>query len=319
MRLYFLRLTILVLAAFGPLESYASGYFYYQEQAADPSDQNIQASYDNIKYLSKKANFLDCPIELIERQWRGSESVLRGADLMQRMLAESHSPNPNYKPLMKECMDTLESYRQMDRDGKIRARAIVGNEKAELFNQLSSTSQEGQRLMEIIADSINQETLCQTNRLVFQAGYILGLSSGAYKMNCVTPLGRRFKLRGPVLGVSFGVGASLSLPNIESRNPVTFSIALYKRSESRLWRMTNLVSTATTGFGLSAEHDMVRCYRGYNDSAKYIYDIKPAVGAGIFIEKTANLMGRSHQSPLYIKLVKANMLNHMQKKQISLN
>lgn len=309
MRLNFLSLQIIFLMAFGVNTSFASGFSYYKQMTTE-SEQDAKLSYKHIKKMSAHSAYLDCPIELIERQWRGSESVLTGSDFLRRFINESKNETPNYMPLYQECLRVLLDYRRMDRDGMLRARAIVGSEREELFAQLGSQcqSQEDQILMDVVADSINQETWCQTQRLAVQAGYIAGVGIGGYKMECVTPLGRRFKLRGPSIGIALGVGATLSLPNMDSKNPISYSIALYKQAESRLWTMTNFIGTGATGAGWAVEQDVARRYRGYSDSAKYLYDLRPAVGLGIFAEKALHLMSKDDQSPLYIKLVQAGLL-----------
>jgi hypothetical protein len=192
----------------------ASPYDLNHIQRLGYKGDDIEELYNQLEHDSDLINFFDCPIELIERQWGGSRSVIIGTKILEQFIDEIENPTGALSQLITKCEDQLAIFRQDSKNGNIRSRSIVLDEYDNLVGLLHS----GKRLplMNEILGAINQKTSCYSNGYSVSIGQVIAFGTGYCNMECYSPLGRRFTLRG--ISYSYGVGAGViaTLPNIKS-------------------------------------------------------------------------------------------------------
>jgi hypothetical protein len=300
----------LILGLFALLISHAgiSSSLTYFKAITGFKGKQAKEYHKQLRAHSKKLSFLDCPIEMIERQWGGANSVNLGMRYLEQFLAESQKAESSYADIINECSRDLELYKNQDRMGKIRSRAIVG---AELESFMASTNIQNQALFNHVANAINQETRCYAQRLGASIGYLGTGTIGIHQLECYTPLGRRILFRGPALGMGVGYIANIWLPNIDSLNPAIHSMLLYQQEEKKVYHLSKGVFELALGGGMVIEHDMSRYFRQKTDGQNRVLDLKGAIGAGITVENVHSFMFRKDLSPLYIWLSDMNDLGQM--------
>jgi uncharacterized protein YfeS len=272
------------------------------------------ALHREVKQKSKKLQLLDCPLALIERQWQGLESVLIGTQYLREFIAESNKHQPNYQSIYFDCLNTLEEYQSRDRQGLVKARDLGMSEIEELklkFNQQSAI--EEQRLLKLVLSGLNAETLCYSQRVSVNAAFFLGLSAGTSYMECYTPLGRRFMLLGPSIGVGAGISTSMILPNSGYHNQLAHSFLLFRRSERDLWTMRSTSTSMSSILGINVQRDPSKCSIPTQRSRIYKHDLRATIGFGCYHGREYQVMARSTLSPLYIKLVESGLFSKMAK------
>lgn len=252
-------------------------------------------------YLKSKAlRFLDCPLEMIERQWGGVQSVTLGISYLEQYLNEAKACEPNYASITKRCQQDLRLYRRKDKNEEIVSRKIEGEEMTNFVTRASSMQNEG--LANAVISSLNQPTRCYTQRIATSLGYLLVGSAGYYQMECFTPLGRHFALGGPSFGVGIGAIAAYSMPNIDALNTLSYQMLLYQRPEKKTDHHTHYVTEIAAGVGCSIEHDFGRILREGQDAQSFLCDFRPAIGAGMATENIHSFLHRKRLNPLYMKL-----------------
>lgn len=286
-------------ALFASTASHSSSLTFFKQMSGLKSKEAITA-YRDLYAKSKQLRFLDCPIEMIERQWGGAQSVNLGISYLQEYIEEANEQQPNYASITKRCQHDLRIYRHKSKKEEIVSRAIKGRELANFVSQASSMK--NRALMNGIIDTLNKPTLCYTQRIATSVGYVLVGSAGIYQIECFTPLGRHFTLAGPSFGVGIGAIAAYSMPNADALNALTYQILLYQKPEKRVNHLSHYVSEIAVGPGVSVETDLARTLRDRRDGRLYLYDLRPAVGAGIAVENIHSFLFRKKQSPLYMKL-----------------
>ena len=165
--------------------------------------------------------------------------------------------------------------------------------------------------MGVILSGVNQETLCYTSRVAAMASVIVGFSAGGYYMECYSPLGRRFLLRGPSVGIGTGFVAAVSLPNSKHmKNDLAYKFLLFTRSERQLWHMSTTSSGFTSIFGMNAEYDF---HKQKTEGLIYGHNIRTTAGAGFFSEQTYQIMAKKNLNPLYIRLIRTGLFDKIAK------
>lgn len=287
-----------------------AGTFTYFKELSKMSGAEAIDNHLRIEEISNKLSFLDCPIELIERQWDKIASVTAGIEYFQQFMRESEKAAPDYKSIEVACLETLTAYRNNDKRGFSHAGGISRAQSDELYRRFSKlgAAKEDALINELIS-KLNQDTLCYTEHVALHAAVFLGFSVGRYQMECFTPLGRRFKLKGPSIGSGMGVGAGLSLPKGGvSKNSLAFRFKLYKLREQSRWYVSHSSTTYALGAGVAIE---AQHYPRDKDSMIHGEDNNPSVGMSVYVEDLYNFMRKKHQSPFYMSLVSANLLDDM--------
>lgn len=282
----------------------------YFETLTHKRGPEAKVIHEEILRASQKLQILECPITLIERQWGGLSSVKDGIYYLQEYINISENENPDFESINTSCNLTLERYQRFELSGFSRARALLTSDLEEIKNIRASS-----RLINLILESVNQDTLCYANRTSIMLAAGIGMSAGKYKMECYTPLGRRFRLRGPSVGIVGGIGGAISLPDRKSRNHAfAYRFSLFLRSEEELWKIKNNSKSFASIFGMNAQHDTHKNKGSKKESMFYEYDLKAAVGGGIFADKTYQLMSKKDLSPLFIRLIQTHLFNKMTEK-----
>jgi len=280
--------------------NFASTLNYLQE-TANISHEEAKILDHKISKQSKNLSFLNCPIKLIERQIRGPESVKKGIEYLLAFLYQSSQADPDYQSVEDNCLDTLEEYSLHHRNSSVRGRYITSREIEALRTHFAS---ENQALIDLIINNLNRETLCYTNRVEATASFFVGISLGASEMQCYTPLGRRFTLRGPSLGVGTGLaGASITLPNLKYlNNPLKYRFFLYKRSNKDTWYTAHISQHIACGPGAVIEQ-----------SRNHVFarDLRPAIGFNFSYVKSYQFMTKNTQRPYYSKIIQTELFDDM--------
>lgn len=279
--------------------SHSSTYTYLKQETL-LHDREAKALHREIREQSRALRFLDCPLEMIERQWRGIESVNVGISYLEKFITESQQCKPNYAPIIDDCQNDLRLYKDLSRNNKIISRAIVGVERENFRNNISSS--QNLALMNAIDEALNKPTLCYTQRFSWTGGYILTGSTGFSRMECYTPLGRRFIKRGPSIGVGIGVAALYSWPNLDSRNKPTYQILLYQSPEKKVKHVSNIIGEIALLGGANIEQDYARTFREEQDGLTYVFDIKPTIGLGVSETNNHTFYYQKELSPFYLPL-----------------
>lgn len=302
-------MNIILLVFLGASISFASTIDYLQELTNKPRAELIQA-HKEIKYKSKKLHFLKCPAKLIENQYNGPESVIMGIEIFEDLINESYQIDPDYENIHDNCLDILDEYVRLENLEEIKRKELSAQEYGVIAssNFLKNTP----KLAELILASINAETLCHSSRIAVSAHVVLGLSMGVYQMDCYTPLGRRFTLRGPALGMGFGGGISLALPNHkEFTNSLAHGLYIYKRQKYDHWTMSNLTTTFAWVFGAAIENDRSIIKPKTASHMIYEKDFRPAVGLISSFEQTFQVMTKKQKKPYYAKLILTELFDEM--------
>ena len=276
----------------------------YIEKLTGLSGKDAQEEFKRIRVASKKIAFLDCPLEMIERQWNGSQSVLDGARFLSRFIDESEKSLPFYGDIARECKKKLNWYRNEDQKARIQAREISDLELASLKQDLALfTSNTG--LFSAFVQSVNQPTLCQTKRVATKLAFGVGGSVGYYQIKCITPWGRRFILSGPSVGFGMGVIASVLLPSSNDLYQAqAYKLLLYKEKEKK-WRQSDAYSgDIAVGMGITWEGDESKQYTIKENTDDIINQIEfnevlPSVGLGAMYENFYNFTQRKDIAPIY--------------------
>jgi hypothetical protein len=291
--------------------------FYFQTSFADSlayfealthkRGPEAMVLHDEIQATSIVLRILNCPITLIERQWGGLFSVKEGIYYLKEYLNISQTHEPDFEKINKSCMATLERYEQQKPSDLFLARALTV-EEIEAIKNLSAPD----ILLKLVLEHVNQDTLCYANRMSFILAAGLGISIGKYSMECYTPLGRRFRLKGPSLGFVTGMGSAVSLPNRSSMSPtLSYRFSLFERSDEDIWNIKNKSKIFASVLGFSAQHDKHKNMSSKKEGMLFDYDFKATMGGGVFFDKSYQLMSKKDLVPLYIKLVQTQLFNKM--------
>jgi hypothetical protein len=302
-----MKIVIFFIASAWALTGNATTLNYLQEVLNIP---NSEAHEINKVILdkSKKLDFLKCPIELIEHQYNGADSVYNGINFLEQFLKESTQVDTDYESIHDNCLDRRDFYRLAEKQKKISRRELGTQELLDLFNYLPNIHP---KISNIILDSVNQETKCYTKRTSVSGAFLLSMSIGFYEMECYTPLGRRFELTGPSFGIGAGFGTSISLPNSENFfNPLAYSFLLYERSPKDSWFMTNMSSSLVYGIGVALEQDN-KLLISKRQHMIYNNDFRPAIGYNLNAELIAQIMFKKHLKPFFAKLILTNLFEDM--------
>jgi len=288
----------------------ASSYSYFEE-ITGMSGNEAKKEHQCIIDWSNEWSFLDCPIELIERQWQGPESVKIGIDYFLQILKESLKDKPIYKTISEKCLETLNNYRKKDLHGLVAGRALLEYERESLWQELpEQASLKEKDLIGLVVAHINEPTQCQINRVALNMAAMIGGGIGLYQMDCFTPLGRRFKLRGPSIGLGLGLGGSVVLPKRKAKNRLAYNYKLYQLAESSWWKMHYNSLNLSLVVGVSIESDRPHwASKELNGEMLYNKYSRPALGLHASIEDIYNYMRLKKQEPFYLKLSKSGILN----------
>lgn len=267
-----------------------------------------ELSHDESKILDKKIlkqsknlDFLKCPIKLIEQQINGPESVQKGIEYLLDFLYQSTQADPDYQNIHDNCLDTLEEYTLHKRRSSVRGRPIT---VSEIQNLEKHFARENQLLISLIIKSINQATLCYTNKIAVSASFLVSFSVGGYEMQCYTPLGRRFTLQGPSVGLGSGLaGASMTLPNTNYlNNPLSYRFFLFNRAPKDPWYTTYYSHNFVCGLGTEILQDRNQVFQT---------DLRAAIGINFSCQKSYQIMSRKSESSYYLKLIQSQLFEDM--------
>lgn len=286
--------------------------FGYLQELSGLSKLEAHEKHQRIKEKSQELSFLDCPIELIERQWQGPESVKIGIQYFQEYLLAYSNKSDQYQTISDRCSKTLLEYKINDIDGIVKGRAISYQEKEELKSELLKQSPlVDKNFIEILVSYLNESTVCQSNRIALGASTMIGGSIGICHMQCFTPLGRRFKLLGPSIGLGLGAGAYVSLPNLKSKNRLSYHFQLYKRSEGQWWYSSNSSTTLAVGPGIAVESDLPHWVSdGEREKGMlHDHDLRAAGGINFSIEDIYNYMREKKLSSFYYHLIESGIFD----------
>lgn len=271
--------------------------------------KEAKIGHSELYRMSSKLRFLNCPLEMIERQWGGTESVNLGLYYLNRLVAESKKDSPNINEIYRDCKSDLNIYRTKSSNNTIRSRKIENEELAQISQGPEQLAD--QNLNNLILSSINQPTRCYMQRAAGMAGYLVTMSAGVAEFECYTPLGRRFLMRGPSWGIGVGVIAAYTLPNFDQLNKATYKMLLYKQKEQKRVNMTKFINHSVLGPGVAFEHDFARAFRQRTDGQTFLYDARADVGLGIASEMVNFVLVKKDITPLYLELSKAIDLKNM--------
>lgn len=301
MRINFLLVKIILVLA---QSSFASTLLYFQEISKTSGAEALK-KHNYILETSNNLRFLDCPIELIERQWDGLESVIVGINYLQEFIKESGFVKPDYQAIYQRCLSSSYEFHNRERLGSAKGRYITYNEKRMLARKISNSA-----LINLIYNKLNQDTLCYTKHQAIHLGAFIAGSIGRYQIECFTPLGRRFKLKGLSFGMGLGVGAAISLPSIKPfKDKLAYRLKLFFHPDKAFWYDTHMATTYAIGPGIIIEDQPYSVEKGSIIGPK---GTKPSVGASICVEDLYNIMRQKFQSPFYMSLVEAKLLENFE-------
>lgn len=255
-------------------------------------------AYKNLQYASAALDFLDCPFELIDKQYNGIESVIQGGKYL-----AAYFTNPKTTPfqeIMLECKKELNRYHAGVDAGTIKSRAVSDGEiqafMAELSNKNISASE--QMLAGLVTNLVNLDTLCYSKNINAKLALGIGGSVGVSRVECFTPTGRHFILRGPSLGFGFGFMSALKLANSSLLpSAPSWSFKLYEKNYEQRWSHESN-KNASLGFVIGASTDVKTPF----SPMRYNYDIQPLVGGGFMSENMQSFYVKRSSFPLYYGL-----------------
>jgi hypothetical protein len=245
----------------------------------------------HIENYSERLNFLNCPLKLIEHQYNGPESVYKGLDFLEHFLYESAQIDPDYDVINDRCLDTLDRLKQSQ------SRALSENE----INTIKKYKYPADKaLKSLISNALNAQTQCYVSSLSLAASFFVGSSLGAFKMECFSPLGRRFQIRGPSLGIGGGYGASLMVPNSDRlHTTLTYSFSLFNNKKNP-WYDSSKSSRYIYFIGPAEEYSNI-----------YDHDYRIAVGLNIVKEWRHHLFFKKQKKSFFLKLLLTDLFDDM--------
>lgn len=288
----------------------ANGLAFFKE-ITKLTGSEAENEYQHIIDVSTQWDILECPIELIERQWQGPESVRIGTQFFLQIIKESSNAKPDYKYINDECLKILTSYRERDIIGTVDSRVISNIEILDIISAFSMyNSLKEKALIKIIVDNLNSKTLCQMSRVSVNLSFMIGGGIGSMQMNCFTPFGRRFKLSGPSIALGLGFGASVVLPKSHKKNQSTYKFKLYKSSLNSMKYTHHTSKLISIIAGLAHESDRPH-WASEDRSGEMIHknNWNPVIGVHFAIDDVYNYLKYKKQSPLYFKFINSGILD----------
>jgi hypothetical protein len=266
------------------------------------SKKEARKEYKKLRKESYLLRFLNCPIELIEKQYNGLESVKAGLLYLEAFVLNNYESAMRFQDIEQDCQTELSYYKSRSRSNVIKSRAISEDEIAQwLLSSQTMQSQESSALIHFISSMLNQDTLCYSNRTALDLAYGIGGSIGNTSVECFTPFGRHFILSGPTIGFGLGAMNALSLPNTSLLpSAPNWSLKLYEqRYQNHILHETHL--SVPFAFLGGANVDIKS-----NKSTPMIYkhELKPLIGSGIMLEHTHNFLRQRNRRPIYFALSK---------------
>jgi hypothetical protein len=177
----------------------------------------------NLDSSSTKKNIsksLLCISSLIEEQYDGFQSSLKGLEYLNSLYEKIHANDFKLNKLNQTCRQTLNLYKKNKT-----ARIITKEQQEEYLKIIRQTYSQQIFLQKIANKAINANLICKrTGGLELKIGFIKTLGLGWEHYSCRSPLGRGFHLFGPTFGSGFGFGVNVDLSFVD---PIKFSLPLH--------------------------------------------------------------------------------------------
>ena len=172
------------------------------------SDSTLEITESMSKKNAKKISKLtECAVALIEAQNNGTESIQTGLNYFAAITSNPFN-STHLKSSIQSCKKDLQS---LDTSNN---RGITKAEWKEFETQnLSAYSQEESETFRSILDrSVNRYLHCtRLNSFHMGAALLVGFNVGYQRVSCDTPLGRKYKYRGPAAGMTLGAGLTFDI------------------------------------------------------------------------------------------------------------
>lgn len=308
---YILKLSVILLALFGSnLNAFSLNHVEYMSSAytQNISKKDVLRVYKELRNQSKGLSFLDCPINLIEQQYNGIESVLVGTKFLNIYFSHNNLSIKEYKNLIIECENTLRKYQEDTRQKVVQPREVTQDEIQTFINTMTSDKASNQLgVGSLVLNSINQSTVCYARRTAFEASYFIGGSMGSTAAECFTPMGRHFLFIGPSIGYGVGFMGAVVLPNPRVLPTVpNWSFKLYEQKSTRFFHEHHNRVQAGLGVGATSEFKNSK-----SSPKKFKKEANALAGWGAMAEHTHNLLFYVPLRSLYFSLSKAVDLNYL--------
>lgn len=160
--------------------------------------------------IRKLNSFLQCATALVEHQFNGSESSIKGLTLMSTAMDRMNQENYDYKDLKKECYKEYKKYKKGVRKNTVTHDVMSQEEGEDYLTKVERTFKGKPGLVNIARKAMNPSYECRkATGTDIKVGAILAISAGWDHYTCKSPLGRKYHVFGPTLGLGMGLGVTI--------------------------------------------------------------------------------------------------------------
>ena len=180
------------------------GQLFADESSSEDSQReevrSAQASVDEergelarttvrIKELRKT---LDCATKLVEYQFNGQESAMRGLDMMSTIMDRIANKDYRYKDLKKECRSIYKNYKKDVRKHRAEMQVLTGKSQESYMAAVEEKYASKPGLIRIAKQAMNPQVEChKIAGSDIKVGALLAFSMGWDHYSCRTPLGKK--------------------------------------------------------------------------------------------------------------------------------
>ena len=232
------------------------------DEVSSSHEDSIQSEADEVleelgEYTRKKIGLkrldklLHCASALVEHQFNGKESALKGLDYMQTAITRMSAEDYRYKDLTKSCRQDLKAMRNGVKQNTVDQVSMTAKESTCYMAQVKQRYSDTPGLVKVAEQALNSAFECRKATGVdFKVGAILALGMGWDHYTCTSSLGRRYHYAGPTVGAGLGLGVTFD-SNIT--DPTRFVLPLHS---SRIRGENDTAMSWALAVGMGKTHDM---------------------------------------------------------------
>ena len=178
-----------------------------QQRSVEREQGQLSRKTVRVKKLNK---LLDCATALVENQYGGSQSSLRGLEFMSQAVDRVRAQNYNYGDLTTNCKIAYHEFKKAERKDRVNRERMVGQTQENYMAQVREKYSEKPGIVALAEKSLNPNLECRKAMgFDVKAGAILSVGLGWDHYVCRSPLGRKYHVFGPATSVGLGVGATV--------------------------------------------------------------------------------------------------------------